>query len=114
MKFNSSTVNWVVILQLTGQLPNNHHITIKLWDDPGSGFALERPANIFGVGDQGLFAAILEEPDNGLDLRGHGTFGKVRAFGKISLGFGNGHLVDPFLLGFAKIESDLFHSRGND
>ena len=35
-----------------------------------------------------LFAAILEEPDDGLHFRSHRTFGEMCSFGKVLLGFG--------------------------
>src|SRR4030066_79817 len=48
--------------------------------DPGARFAFESASNVLRIGDQGLFTARLQEPEDGLDLRGHRSFGEVRPF----------------------------------
>src|SRR5215211_1759892 len=51
-----------------------------LFYDPGTGLAFKSTANIFRVGDQCFLPAVLQKPDDGLDLRSHGSFGKMYAF----------------------------------
>src|SRR5215211_1774404 len=87
--------------------------TKRLLYDPGTGFAFKGATNIFRIGNQCLLSAVLKEPDDGLDLRCHRTFGKVRAFGKILFRLSKGHLIEPLLFGLAKMDSHFFDSRGN-
>src|SRR5215207_6122673 len=74
-----------------------------LLHDPCPCFAFKGPTDIFRVGDQRLFAAILHEPNDGLYLWSHRAFCKVCAFGKILFCFFKSHLVQPLLLGLAKV-----------
>ncbi len=85
-----------------------------LWHDPGTGFAFEGTANVFRIGDQRLFAAILEEPDDGLNLWRHGTFGEMFSFRKIGFGFRECHFVEPLLIRFAKVDGNLFYGSSNE
>ena len=75
----------------------------SIWYDPGAGFAAQGAPDVGWVGDEGLFAAAFQEPDEGLDLGGHGALSKVDALRQVALGFGYCHPVDPLLVGCAEI-----------
>ena len=49
----------------------------------------------------------------GYDLRQHRSSGKL-AFFNVFSGLGNGKIVQPFLIFFAKINGNFFHSSQND
>ena len=86
---------------------------LVLGNDPGASLAAQGAADIFGVGDQGFFAAVFQEPQDGLDLGQHRALGEV-AFGHVLLGFGHGHLVQPFLVGLVEVDGHLLHRGGDD
>ena len=76
--------------------------------DPSAGFTFQRPADILRVRDQRLLAAVLKEPNDGLNFRRHRTFGKVSALSKILFRFGKRQLIEPFLFGPAKVDRNFF------
>ena len=84
-----------------------------LFNDPRSSFAFEGATDIFRIGDEGFLATVLKIPDGRLDLRSHGAFGEMLTFFKISLGLGDGHGIEPFLLGLPKVDGNLFNRRGD-
>src|SRR5512134_1547761 len=98
--------NLAKVYILSGE-PSQGLILLILGNDPSTSFAFECTTNIFRISDQCLFAAVLEEPDNRLDLRRHRAFGEVRAFGKVLLGFSKRHLIEPLLIGFAKVDRNF-------
>src|SRR6266496_4668258 len=88
--------------------------TYILFHNPGSGFTVEGATDVFRIGDQGLLAAIFQEPDDRLDLGSHGAFGKVYTFGEVLLRFGQPHFIQPLLIGFSKVDGNLLYSGRNE
>src|SRR5271157_703527 len=76
-------------------------------NNPGTGLTLQGAADILRIGDESLFASGFKEANDRLDFGSHRTFREVRALRKIFLRFSQRNLIEPLLIGLAKIQRDF-------
>ena len=69
---------------------------------------------MLGTRDEGLLAAGLEVPNDGLNFRRHGAAGEVLSFGQMRARFRQAHSVHPLLLGRAEAQRNLFNGGCNE
>jgi hypothetical protein len=84
-----------------------------LFDDPSAGFSCQGTTNIIRISDYSVLATTLDEPDTGLDLGRHATFGEMSALLQVGLGLPHCHPIDPQLVRLSEIEG-YFFNRGAD
>ena len=92
-------------LQASGLLCN---VWGSIGQDVGSRLACKRQSQIGGIGDDGLFAAVLNEIDTGFDLGLHASRREMSLF-HVLPGFRNRDGVQPGLIGLVEIDGDLGH-----
>ena len=78
----------------------------------GSGLPSHGLANMINIGDDGMLTATLQIVYHGLHFWGHAAFAKM-PFGEVMFGLGERKLIEPNLVGLAKIERHLGHAGGN-
>ena len=85
-----------------------------LHGDGGAGLSGDAGLGFLQQGDEGGTAGLaLREFDGGLDLGQHGAGGELALRG-ILLGLRGRQMVQPFLVGLAVVDGDLFHGGEDD
>ena len=81
--------------------------------DAGSSLASQRPADVFGVGDEARLAAPLQVADDGLNLRAYAA--SVELIGVMqALGVADGDPVEPFLVRPVEVDRDALDAGGDE
>src|SRR2546429_8141013 len=77
--------------------------------ESGARLTCQRALDVLWIRDDGLAAALLQVPHDGLDLRSHAAAGEVPALGQVLLGLSEGQVIDPLLVRLGVVQGHSLH-----